>query len=109
VLDLAAAIGRDSLPDDRAQPVIDGEITGVGLTLDEEGLCTGREIGHECRRPLGGPCRLQRIEQRCLHSTRSTKTRTLPPQARPTSQACSLVTPNSRRRGLPSAIAASAS
>ena len=32
----------------------------------------------------------------------STKTWTLPPQARPTSQACSLVTPKSSSRGLPS-------
>src|SRR5262249_49323678 len=50
-------------------------------------------------RPSGPSCQL----------TFSTKTCTLPPQARPTSQACSSVTPKSRSRGLPSAIEASAS
>src|SRR5262252_353770 len=42
-------------------------------------------------------------------STFSTNTWTLPPQARPTSQACSSVTPKSSSRGLPSLIASSAS
>src|SRR6185295_9380088 len=44
-----------------------------------------------------------------LHSTRSTKTRTFPPHASPTCHACSSETPNSRVRGLPSLIVASAS
>src|SRR3954471_9008867 len=56
--------------------------------------------------PPGGD---HRIEKAALHSTRSTKISILPPQARPTSQACSLLTPKSRRRGLPSRIDASAS
>ena len=50
-----------------------------------------------------------RVEKAPLHSTRSTKIWILPPQARPTSQAWSLVTPKSRRRGLPSRITSSAS
>src|SRR5947208_16190399 len=50
-----------------------------------------------------------RVEKPALHSTRSTKISILPPQARPTSQACSLVTPKSRRRGLPSRIVSKAS
>src|SRR5580704_13074939 len=50
-----------------------------------------------------------RVEKEAPHSTRSTKIAILPPQASPTSQACSLVTPKSSRRGLPSAIASSAS
>src|SRR5262249_4083960 len=50
-----------------------------------------------------------RVEKPALHSTRSTKTSILPPQASPTSQACSFVTPKSRRRGLPSRIVSSAS
>src|SRR5216684_5802866 len=49
------------------------------------------------------------IEVFGLHSTRSTKISILPPQARPTSQACSLVTPKSSMRGLPSRIVSSAS
>src|SRR5947209_16525865 len=49
------------------------------------------------------------VEKTALHSTRSTKISILPPQARPTSQACSLVTPKSRRRGFPSRIVSSAS
>src|SRR5262249_2397368 len=49
------------------------------------------------------------VEKSALHSTRSTKTWILPPQASPTCQACSLLTPKSRSRGLPSLIASSAS
>src|ERR1700719_3892086 len=48
------------------------------------------------------------VENAPLHSTRSTKIWILPPQARPTSQAWSLVTPKSSSRGLPSRIASSA-
>src|SRR5437762_12207116 len=55
------------------------------------------------------PGRQHRVEKAALHSTRSTKISILPPQANPTSQACSLVTPKSRRRGLPSRIVSSAS
>src|SRR5438045_6995358 len=56
--------------------------------------------------PPGGD---HRIEKAALHSTRSTKISILPPQASPTSQACSLLTPKSRRRGLPSRIVSKAS
>src|SRR4029077_7945617 len=50
-----------------------------------------------------------RVEKVAPHSTRSTKISILPPQANPTSQACSLLTPKSSRRGLPSRIVSSAS
>src|SRR5580700_2600218 len=50
-----------------------------------------------------------RVEKAAPHSTRSTKIAILPPQASPTSQACSLVTPKSSIRGLPSRIVSSAS
>src|SRR5262249_41250567 len=49
------------------------------------------------------------FEKRELHSTRSTKTRILPPQASPTSQARSLLTPKLKSRGWPSAMALSPS
>src|SRR5262249_39700149 len=51
----------------------------------------------------------QPIEEGALHSTASSQICSLPPQARPTSQACSLVMPKSRRRGLPPAITSRAS
>src|SRR5258707_6140874 len=75
----------------------------------EEQLMTALQLGRQRDRavfPSGGD---HRIEKAALHSTRSTKISILPPQANPTSQACSLLTPKSRRRGLPSRIVSSAS
>src|SRR5204862_3036012 len=67
------------------------------------------QFGRERHRAVLMPGRQPRVEKAALHSTRSTKISILPPQARPTSQACSFVTPKSRRRGLPSRIVSKAS
>ena len=45
-----------------------------------------------------------RVEITALHSTARQRSAILPPQASPTSQACSSVTPKSRSRGSPSAM-----
>src|SRR6185312_3028645 len=72
-------------------------------------LCAGRQLRHQHDSVFRGPVLEQSIENVTLHCRASTKTCTLPPQASPTSQACSLVTPKSSNRGLPSLMAASAS
>src|SRR5215468_6414207 len=81
----------------------------LGLLAIEQQLPAGRQIG--CKRDRAVvPCRRHdMIKGAPFHSTRSTKIWILPPQASPTSQAWSLVTPKSRSRGLPSRIASSAS
>ena len=68
----------------------------IGL---EDALLAAREVGRQHHGALRAPGVEQAVERRALHSTRSTNTRTRPPQASPTSQASSLVTPNSSRRG----------
>src|SRR3984893_14325313 len=67
------------------------------------------QLGRQRDRAVVPPGGDHRIEKAAVHSTRSTKTSILPPQANPTSQACSLVTPKSSMRGLPSRIVSSAS
>src|SRR6185437_590559 len=75
----------------------------------EEELRAARDLGREYHR-TGFLARGENgVEIFALHSTRSTKIATLPPQARPTSQAWSSLMPKSRRRGLPSLIVSCAS
>src|ERR1051325_6280435 len=69
----------------------------------------GLQFGRERDRAVLMPGDQDHVEKTALHSTRSTKISIWPPQARPTSQACSFVTPKSRRRGLPSRIVSNAS
>src|SRR5262249_24898495 len=69
----------------------------------------GFELGGQRDRAACGFGGDHRLDVAALHSTRSTKISILPPQARPTSQACSSLTPKSSNRGLPSWIAACAS
>src|SRR3546814_8082801 len=57
------------------------------------------DVGDQCRGTLFGTGLLQAVEDDAFHSTRSTKTFTVPPQASPTSQACSSETPNSSSLG----------
>ncbi len=72
--------------------VVEREIARCRAVL-EEALAPGLEVGEQGR-GAAFAARGQRLgEIGELHSTRSTKTWILPPQARPTSQACSLLTP----------------
>src|SRR6266851_1238454 len=102
------AVVADGYLDGRDCSWIEGEIAFSFRALNE-GLKTGFEVGRERGGAAGCGRRRRLLEEIELHSTGSTKTCTLPPQARPTSQACSLLTPKSSRRGLPSLIASSAS
>src|SRR5271167_2251717 len=86
---------------------VEGEVA-LGRSLVDQQLATGGEVGGKRDRTAFAAGRDHRIENAPLHSTRSTKIWILPPQARPTSQAWSLVMPKSNRRGLPSRIASSA-
>src|SRR6516164_5114236 len=75
----------------------------------EQQLPARAEIRRKCHRAVIPRRRHDMVECPPFHSTRSTKIWILPPQASPTSQAWSLLTPKSRSRGLPSRIASSAS
>src|SRR5579864_8634910 len=79
------------------------------LTAMQEKLRARFQLRRQRNRTPLGVGGDHRLDVPALHSTRSTKISILPPQARPTSQACSSLTPKSRRRGLPSWIAAWAS
>src|SRR5215468_5917355 len=81
----------------------------LGLLAIEQQLPAGRQIGCERDRAVVPRSRHDMIKGAPFHSTRSTKIWILPPQASPTSQAWSLLTPKSRSRGLPSRITSSAS
>src|SRR5439155_11134132 len=87
---------------------VECEVALGGAVVDQQ-LSAGGEVGGECERTaLAAGCD-HRVENAPFHSTRSTKIWILPPQARPTSQAWSLVMPKSRSRGLPSRITSSPS
>src|SRR5215469_10869882 len=92
---------------------VEGCLVKRKITLDliaiEQQLPTRCEIrceGHRAVIPRG---RHDMVECAPIHSTRSTKIWILPPQASPTSQAWSLLTPKSKSRGLPSRITSRAS
>ena len=73
----------------------------IGLhAVDHERLGTTLvQQADEADLSLGGARFFQLVQKRELDSTTLTQTCTLPPHARPTSQACSLVTPKSRSLG----------
>src|SRR5690606_26275838 len=75
----------------------------------DERLVGARQLRYQSHRSLFGARVQKRIECRLFHATGSTNTSTLPPQARPTPQACSSVTPKSSSRGFPSLITSRAS
>src|SRR5262249_32785842 len=86
-----------------------GDVIGHCAVRARKPLRPVRESRHQAPRALGERVGTQLLEQRSFHSISSTNTCTCPPQASPTSHAISLVTPNSRRRGMPSLITAIAS
>src|ERR671924_888600 len=81
----------------------------LGAQVVDQQLTAAGEVGGERDGSAVVARGDHRIENAPLHSTRSTKIWILPPQARPTSQAWSLVMPKSSSRGLPSRITSSAS
>src|SRR5215831_19711295 len=81
----------------------------LGLLAIEQQLPAGRQIGCEGDRAVVPRRRHDMVERAPFHSTRSTKIWILPPQASPTSQAWSLLTPKSSSRGLPSRMTSRAS
>src|SRR5688572_23691164 len=94
----------------RASPLLIRQLeTSVPALAVKQALRAVPEPGHRCDRAPRRGRGSQAFVQHSLHSSRSRKTRTFPPQASPTSQACSSDTPNSSMRTLPSAMAASAS
>src|SRR5437588_7041623 len=102
------AVAPQRLADGIQRCRIELQLAFCGVFIDQELVAAG-EIGGECNRTALASGRDERIEQAPLHSTRSTKIWILPPQARPTSQAWSLVMPKSSTRGLPSRITSSPS
>src|SRR5207247_6030792 len=81
---------------------------GAALVMHER-LPAGIELGYQGHRDLGGAIGKQTVQQGGLHSSASSQICSLPPQARPTCQACSLVTPKSSSRAFPPAITSCAS
>src|SRR3546814_17851298 len=74
------------------------EITEI-IAAELQPLAAVGEVGDQRRGALVGTGLLQAVADDAFHSTRSTKTFTVPPQASPTSQACSSETPNSSSLG----------
>src|SRR5438132_3831345 len=107
-LDGSVAAGTPSLAHPVERRSIECQIT-LGLLAVEQQLPTRSEIGGEGYRAVLTLRCHEVVENAPLHSTRSTKIWIFPPQASPTSQAWSLLTPKSRSRGLPSRITSSAS
>src|SRR6185503_20286262 len=83
---------------------VGGRLAFAGL---EDPLLAALEVGRQDYRLLGARRSEETLQRRPLHSTGSTKMRMRPPQASPTFQAVSSVTPNSSERGLRSAMTAS--
>src|SRR3546814_13405919 len=79
------------------------------IAAELQPLAAVGEVGDQRRGALVGTGLLQAVEDDAFHSTRSTKTFTVPPQASPTSQACSSETPNSSSLGGAPAMIACAS
>src|SRR6185437_6129062 len=102
-LDSRAAILVHRLADGCESRRVEHEIA-YNLGSFDQALTTALEVRRQDGAAPSAACREGFFEQRQLHSTRSTKTWILPPQARPTSQARSLVTPKLRSRGSPSAM-----
>src|SRR3546814_13538523 len=84
------------------------EITGI-IAAELQPLAAVGEVGDQRRGALVGTGLLQAVEDDAFHSTRSTKTFTVPPQASPTSQACSSEPQNSSSLGGAPAMIACAS
>src|SRR6185312_16657306 len=77
---------------------------GGRVVIRQEALLAAGQPGGQHDRALGGPRRLQPVEEFGGHPTFSTNTFSLPPQARPTSHARSSVTPKSSSWGAPVCI-----
>src|SRR6185312_5540905 len=102
------ASAADRVPHGLATGIVEFELALESVIVEEE-LGAAGDIGREHGR-AGFACGGEhRVEIFALHSTRSTKIATLPPQARPTSQAWSSLMPKSRRRGFPSLMTSCAS
>src|SRR5579863_3735349 len=97
IFDESRTNGRQNFSADRQ---FSANISAFNKTLE-----TTLEVRRECSRTPAPAYFEGAFEKGELHSTLSTKTWILPPQARPTSQARSLVTPKLKRRGWPSLIA----
>src|SRR5260221_3747996 len=98
-----AAVLADRLADRRERGRVEAQITH-DLRAFEKALATALEVGRQHGGAAGAAGGEGLFEECPLHSTRSTKTWILPPQASPTSQARSLVTPELSSLGSPSAI-----
>src|SRR5204863_5759310 len=107
-LDGPVAAGAPSLAHPVERRIVERQIP-LGMLAFEQQLPARSEIGCKSNAAVLTLRRRHPVENASFHSTRSTKIWILPPQARPTSQAWSLVTPKSSSRGLPSRIASSAS
>src|ERR1700730_4449383 len=107
-LDGPVAAGTPSLAHPVERRLVERQIP-LGMLALEQQLPARSQIGCESDAAVLSLRRQNLVENAPLHSTRSTNIWILPPQARPTSQAWSLVTPKSRSRGLPSRIPSSAS
>src|SRR5436305_4235459 len=107
-VECAVAVGAQGVAHRGERGLIEREIA-FGAVAVQQQLMAALQLGRERDRTVLMPGGQDRVEKAASHSTRSTKTSILPPQARPTSQACSFVTPKSRRRGMPSRIVSKAS
>src|SRR6516162_7641229 len=107
-LDGAVAAAMPSFAHPVQRRIVEREIA-FDLIAVEQQLPAGREIRRERNGAVVARRRHDMVENAPFHSTRSTKIWILPPQASPTSQAWSLLTPKSKSRGLPSRITSSAS
>src|SRR5205085_9225606 len=102
------AVGAQRVAHRRDRGLVECQLAFGAVAVEQE-LLPILQLGRQRDRAMLAPGGDHRVEKAALHSTRSTKISILPPQAKPTSQACSLLTPKSRRRGLPSRMVSSAS
>src|SRR5262249_226366 len=105
--DRSVAAGAPGFPHGGERDLVERQVTLDAIAVEQQ-LATPAHIAANDRRALIVPRVTQRVEDPAFHQPGSKKPSILPPQARPTSQACSFVTPKSNKRGLPSRIAASA-
>src|SRR5260370_1220445 len=102
-VDRCAAVLADRLADRRERGRVEAQ-RPHDFRAFEKALSTALEVRRQHGGASGAAGGKGLFEECQLHSTRSTKTWILPPQASPTSQARSLVTPKLRSRGSPSAM-----
>src|SRR5690349_11999332 len=108
-IERSAFVGIERLSHFRALRLAEAEFAGCAAILMNDRLAAILKARHQRYGDFSGAVGQHLLEDRSFHSSASSQICSLPPQARPTSQACSSVTPKSSSRALAPAITSCAS